>query len=89
LVGERGDSRRIDFGISWKEGPPKGYRKIFLPLAGVSAKVIWAEQCEKGEEKKEDNVKEKGGKTDDKREIEVRRVNKCRAGKIKSKRVCK
>jgi hypothetical protein len=51
----------------------------------ISADVIWERKKEKGEEIKEENMKEKNkikviGK------IEVKRVNKCKKSKNKAKR---
>ncbi len=41
------------------------------PEGGILAEVIWGKKLIKGEEKKEENVKEKGEKIKAKREIEV------------------
>jgi hypothetical protein len=47
-------------------------RKYPPPWGGLSADVIWRKKYETGEEKKEENVKEKGEKTEYKGEIEVK-----------------
>ncbi len=42
----------------------------------------WGEKSEKGGIEKRGNVKEKGEKTEDKGEIEVKKVNKFKRGKM-------